>query len=86
MTFSMRSLLTSLRKSEYRTSTGAPPRDWMTGTSGCSEGGMSTAMERAERGAIAFGGAKAWMEGVERRRASVENFIVVYLSLIDDKM
>jgi hypothetical protein len=43
-------------------------------------------MERAERGAIAFGGAKAWMEGVERRRASVENFIVVYLSLIDDKM
>ncbi len=33
VTFSTRSALTNLRKSEYRTSTGAPPLLWITGMS-----------------------------------------------------
>lgn len=88
VTFSILSPLTSFRKSEYRTSTGAPPRDWMMGTwvdcSGAA-GGMSAAIERwVVRAVSLVGGAKALADPMmDPMMASVENFIIVDCIVID---
>mmetsp|Transcript_2772 Transcript_2772/g.5145 ORF Transcript_2772/g.5145 Transcript_2772/m.5145 type:complete len:282 (-) Transcript_2772:168-1013(-) len=87
VTFSILSPLTSWRKSEYRTSTGAPPLDWMTGISRSVEdtgagGASSMAMERRDVRVICWGGAKAVTPLLARKEATtanVENFILMLL-------